>query len=168
MEQAAAFIIAAVPCLVIARGFFGGVDPYQAFVGGAKEGMQQAAALFPALAAMMLMLETVSLSGLDTLIMHLLAPVTSALSLPEAVAPVMLLRPLTGSGSLAALESVFEQHGPDSPAGVAASVLCASTETVFYTLTVYLSAAGVKHLPLVIPVSLLSGLAGAWVLGMLL
>ena len=85
MEQAAAFIIAAVPCLVIARGFFGGVDPYQAFVGGAKEGMQQAAALFPALAAMMLMLEMVSISGLDTLIMGLFdeAKLREIFAIPE-------------------------------------------------------------------------------------
>ena len=95
-------------------------------------------------------------------------PFVSAFIAPVVGAPVMLLRPLTGSGSLAALENVFAQHGPDSRAGVAASVLCASTETVFYTLTVYLAAAGVKRLPLVIPVSLLSGLAGAWVLGVMI
>lgn len=168
MEKTAAVIMAAVPCVMILRGWMAGADPYQAFVRGAGEGLKQAASLFPALAAMMLMLELVSLSGLEGLLVRLLAPVTSAMNLPAEVAPVMLLRPLTGSGSLAALENVFVQHGPDSRAGVAASVLCAATETVFYTLTVYLAAAGVKRLPLVIPVSLLSGLAGAWVLGMMI
>ena len=67
---------------------------------------------------------------------------------------MLLLRPLTGSGSLAALEALFETCGPDSRAGRIASVLMGSSETIFYTMAVYLGAAGVKKLPHALGVSL--------------
>ena len=160
--------MALVPGLIVLRGLWRGCDPYAAFARGAGEGLRSAVQVIPALAAMMLMLELLTLSGLDRLLIRVLSPLTAALSLPEEVAPLLVLRPMTGSGSLSALETILDAHGPDSRIGMIASVLTASTETVFYTLTVYLSAAGVKHLPWVVPVSLLSGLAGAWVCGLIL
>lgn len=81
---------------------------------------------------------------------------------------MLVLRPLTGSGSLTALRTIFEQCGVDSRAGRAASVLMGSSETIFYTLTVYLGATDVRRLPWVAPVSLVSYLAGAWVCGLVI
>lgn len=75
---------------------------------------------------------------------------------------MLLLRPLTGSGSIAAMEEIFRTCGVDSRAGRIASVMMGSSETIFYTMTVYLGAAGVKKLPRVLPVSLLAyGLSAA-------
>lgn len=157
-----------IPGLIILRGVWKGIDPYKAFATGAAQGLQSVRNMLPALAAMMLMLEMISLSGMDILLIRFLTPLTSLINLPPETAPLLILRPLTGSGSLSALEGIFAQYGADSRIGMTASVLMASTETVFYTLTVYLSAAGVKHLPWVVPVSLISGLAGAWVCGHIL
>lgn len=168
MERASTWLIAAVPCLIILRGSCCRVDTYRAFVSGAKDGFHTALELIPALAAMMLMLEMTARSGLEAILTNALAPLTDLLRLPKEAAPLLILRPLTGSGSLSALEGIFAAHGPDSRVGMAASVLAASTETVFYTLTVYLSAAGVKHLPWVVPVSLVSGLVGALVCGLII
>ena len=168
MENASAILMALVPGVIILRGLWRGCDPYAAFVRGAGTGLRTAVQVIPSLAAMMLMLEMLSLSGLDRLLTGLLSPVTAMLSLPEETAPLLVLRPLTGSGSLSVLETILAQHGPDSRTGMIASVLAASTETVFYTLTVYLSAAGIRRLPWVVPVSLLSGIAGAWVCGLIL
>lgn len=80
----------------------------------------------------------------------------------------MALRPLSGSASLTALEQIFVRCGVDSRAGRIASVLMGSSETIFYTLTVYLAAAKVKRLPGLIPASLISYLAGAVVAGAIL
>lgn len=116
--------------------------------------MKNALALLPALCAMLLMMAVVNASGLSGLLCRAIAPVTALLDIPEEVAPMLLLRPLTGSGSLAALEALFETCGPDSRAGRIASVLMGSSETIFYTMAVYLGAAGVKKLPHALGVSL--------------
>lgn len=131
-----------------------GTDVYGAFLRGAEKGMKNAFALLPALCAMLLMMAVVNASGLSGLLCRAIAPVTALLDIPEEVAPMLLLRPLTGSGSLAALEALFETSGPDSRAGRIASVLMGSSETIFYTMAVYLGAAGVKKLPHALGVSL--------------
>ena len=86
---------------------------------------------------------------------------------------MLILRPMTGSGSLAALQEIFAQYGADSRVGRIASVLMGSSETIFYTMSVYLGAAGVtgaagvKKLPGALGVSLLSYLTCAWVCGLI-
>ena len=102
----------------------------------------------------LLMLAVMNASGLTELLTRLVSPLTGVMHLPAEAAPMLMLRPLTGSGSLAAMERIFETCGPDSRAGRIASVLMGSSETVFYTMTVYLGAAGVKKLPYVMVVSL--------------
>lgn len=150
------------------RGVMTGCDAYGAFLRGAERGMKSALSLLPALCAMLLMLAMVNASGLAQLLSRLLSPMTAWMHLPQEVAPLLLLRPLTGSGSLAALESIFETCGVDSRAGRIASVLMGSSETIFYTMTVYLGAAGVKRLPYVMTVSLTAYLLGAALCGWLM
>ena len=81
---------------------------------------------------------------------------------------MVLLRPLTGSGSLAALENMYELCGPDSRASRIASVLMGSSETIFYTMTVYLGAVGVKKLPYAMAVSLAAYFLGVALCGWLM
>lgn len=142
-----------------------GCDVYGTFLRGAERGMKSAFSLLPALCAMLLMLALVNASGLARLLSRTISPVTSLMRLPEEVAPMLLLRPLTGSGSLAALESIYETCGVDSRGGRIASVLMGSSETIFYTMTVYLGAAGVKKLPHVMWVSLAAYLLSAALTG---
>lgn len=153
--------------LIILRGTMTGTDAYGAFLSGAQRGMKSAVALFPALCAMMLMVGVASASGLTDMATGWLTPLMRLLGLPPETAPMLLLRPLTGSGALSVLQEIFRQYGPDSRIGRAASVLMGSTETILYTMTVYLSAAGIHRLPDVLWVSLASGLAGALVCGLL-
>ena len=151
--------------LIVLRGFAAGCDVYGAFLRGAEKGMHSALSLLPALCMMLLMLGLVNASGLSQLLSRFISPLTGMMHLPEEVAPMLLLRPLTGSGSLAAMESIFETCGVDSRAGRIASVLMGSSETIFYTMTVYLSAAGIKRLPHVMLVSLTAYLISAAVCG---
>lgn len=157
--------ILALAGVVVLRGMWKGCDVYGAFLVGAEKGMRSAVTLLPALCAMLLMLALVNASGLSALLTRLISPVTGLMGLPPEVAPMLLLRPLTGSGSLAALEAIFESCGVDSRAGRIASVLMGSSETIFYTMTVYLGAAGVKRLPRVLPVSLAAYLLSAALCG---
>lgn len=153
--------------LILLRGWWKGADVYAAALRGGKRGMDAALGLLPALCAMTMLLALVEHSGLNNLLARLLSPVLRLLGLPGEVSALLVLRPLTGSGSLSALQQVFAQWGVDSRAGRAASVLMGSSETIFYTMTVYLAATDVRHLPWVLPVSLLSYLASAWLCGIL-
>ena len=153
---------------ILLRGVMTGCDVYGAFLRGAEKGMRSAISLLPALCGMLLMLAMVNASGLTRMLQWAISPLTELLRLPQEVTPMLLLRPLTGSGSLAAMEAIFAACGPDSRAGRIASVLMGSSETIFYTMTVYLGAAGVKKLPLALPVSLAAYLFGAVLCGWLM
>ena len=168
MADAAGMTVLLVCALIVLRGTVKGVDVYGAFVHGAASGAKTGAALLPPLCAMVVMLTAARASGLLTILGGYLAPVLRLFRLPEETAGVLLLRPFSGSGSLAALEEVFARCGADSRAGRIASVLVGSSETIFYTMTVYLGAAKVRRLPWVVPVSLASYLIGAAVTGALI
>ena len=160
--------IVAVTGVILLRGMMTGCDVYGAFLRGAERGMRSALELLPALCGMLLMLALFNASGMAELLTRLVSPVTGLMRLPAEVAPMVLLRPLTGSGSLAALEAIFDTCGPDSRAGRIASVLMGSSETIFYTMTVYLGAAGVKKLPHAMGISLTAYLLSAALCGWLI
>ena len=166
-EKAAAVTLILTVLLILLRGKCAGVEVYGAFLSGAKKGMDAAWQLLPALTGMLLMLSLMNASGLTALLVRLLSPLTAILNLPQEVAPMLILRPMTGSGSLAALQEIFAQYGADSRVGRIVSVLMGSSETIFYTMSVYLGAAGVKKLPGALGVSLLSYLTCAWVCGLI-
>lgn len=168
MSGLSGLAIVAVAGLIVLRGAMCRTDAYGAFLDGAKRGMDSALSLLPALCAMLLMLAMVNGSGLAALLTRLAAPLTRLARLPEELAPMLLLRPLSGSGSIAVLEQIFDTCGADSRAGRMASVLMGSSETIFYTMSVYLGAAGVKRLPYVLGVSLAAYLAGALACGLLM
>lgn len=154
--------------LIVLRGVVKGVDVYDALLRGGRQGLEAAMGILPALCAMMALMALMDASGLNTLLARALSPLMRLMNLPQETSTVLLMRPLSGSGSMAALQQVFEQCGPDSRAGRVASVLMSASETIFYTMTVYLGATGIRRLPWVIPVSLASYLIGAAVCGAML
>ena len=113
------------------------VPVFDTFTKGAAQGGQTALSLIPTLIGLLLAVNALRASGFTDGLAALLSPLTARLGLPGEVIPLALLRPLSGSGSLALLEDILKDAGPDSPAGTIACVLQASTETTFYTLTVY-------------------------------
>lgn len=161
-------LLAVIPAAVILRGMCAGTDVYEAFTDGAKQGLRTGISLAPALAAMLLMLGMARASGLTDALCRCTAPLLRLAGLPEETAAVLLLRPLTGSGSMAALKEVYALCGPDSRAGRIASVLSCASETIFYTMTVYLGAAGIRRLPWAIPVSLAAYGAAAVTAGLIM
>lgn len=161
------WVVLAAAGLIVLRGAMKGVDVYAAFVRGGRSGMESALGLLPALCAMTVLTALLNASGLGEMIAGLLAPLLELLHLPRETAMVFVLRPMSGSGSMTALQQVFAACGADSRAGRAASVLMSASETILYTMTVYLGATNVKKLPWVLPVSLASYLAGAAVCGLM-
>ena len=82
------------------------------------------------------------------------------LGIPPETAPLMLLRPVSGSGALAAATELIGQYGPDSYIGRTAAVMLGSTETTFYVLAVYFGACGIRHSRWAIPAAIVADVTG--------
>ena len=153
--------------LIIGAGLLKGVPVYDAFVEGAKAGLKTAVTILPYMIAMLSAILLMQRSGFLAGLTGLLTPVFSLIGIPQSVAPLMLLRPFSGSASLAMLQNILETQGADSKAGLIACTLMGSTETIFYTCGLYLGAAGVKKSRYAIPASLAAWLVGSIAAGML-
>lgn len=139
---------------------------YDLFVSGAKEGMAVAVQVLPSLAAMLVAVTLMERTGLIAQICQWCAPLLDFLGLPKEVAPLVAVRPLSGSASLAVLERILAQYGPDSRVGLVASTAMGSSETIFYTVCVYLSGCKDRRTGYAIPCALIGMLAGLWVSGL--
>ena len=132
---------------------------YDLFCEGCKEGLRTAVAVLPNLIAMMVAIAFLSASGLTGAIADAVAPVFAALGLPPELAPLALMRPISGSASLAMVESLMREHGADSRVGQIACVVMGSSETILYTVCVYLGAIRQKRSGYAVPCALLGALA---------
>ena len=126
-------------------------DSFDEFLLGVKSGMDITVSLLPTFIVLMVGVSMVSASGLPELLSELLSPVGSRLGIPVELMPLILLRPISGSGSNAVLADIFEKYGADSMIGYCASVLMASSETMIYVITVYFSSIKVKKTGYAIP-----------------
>lgn len=137
-------LIPLIICFVFVYALFKKVDIFNEFIQGAKESLIIAVDLIPPLIILLTAIEMLSASGTINAISNLLSPVTEAMGFPSECTSLALIRPISGSGALAVLESLFGTVSPDSYAGRVASVLMGSSETTFYTIAVYYSAVRVK------------------------
>ena len=160
----------AVPMLVTAAVLLAalrGVDVYEAMTAGAKKGLLTVWGILPSLLVIFPAIRLMQASGLPELLGVWLRPLFTLLGVPEETGLLMLLRPLSGSGALAAAEELLRRHGPDSLIGRTAAVMLGSSETSFYVIAVYFSAAGVKDSRWAIPAALCADLAcflsAAWI-----
>lgn len=154
---------AAIPSLIIIILIFGiikKVPVFDTFVEGAKEGLETTVRILPVLVGIMLGIEILNASGALNMIVSLLRPAANFFKIPEEVLPMAILRPISGSASLGLLSKQLKEYGPDSFIGRTLSVMMGSTETIFYTITVYYGAIGVKKTRYTLWVALIAGLAG--------
>ena len=98
-------------------------------------------------------------SGALDALTPLLAPALTVLGVPPETAPLLVIRPLSGSGALTAGGDIMRQYGTDSYIGRCAAVMLGCTETTFYTVAVYFGAAGIKRTRYTIPAALTADLA---------
>ena len=89
-------------------------------------------------------------------------PAFSLLGLPREVAPLVFLRPMSGSASLGMVERLMSLYGPDSRVGLIACTIMGSSETIFYTVCVYMSPLRDRRTGYAVPCALLGALAGMW------
>lgn len=120
------------------------IPVFDAFVEGAKEGIKSTVKLAPLILALIVSVNMFKESGAMDILVKLLTPIANFLNMPKDIVPLVLIKPISGSGSLALVSSIFKDFGPDSFIGKLASVIMASSETTFYILTVYLASSKFK------------------------
>ena len=158
--SAASLLPAAFIAFAALYGALRGVDVFAAFADGVRDGLRVLLGIFPALAALLTAVYMLRASGALDALTGLLSPVLGALGIPAETAPLMLIRPFSGSGALAVAGELIAAEGPDSLAGRTAAVMLGSTETTFYVIAVYFGAAGVKKTRWAIPAALCADLTG--------
>lgn len=137
-----------------------GTDVQAALMRGAEAGMHTAARIFPALVILFPAVYMLRASGALDALSELLAPVLSRIGVPAACVPLLLLRPISGSGALAFASEIMETCGADSLTGRTAAVMMGATETTFYVAAVYFGAAGIRKTRHAIPAALCADAAG--------
>ena len=142
-----------VPALLAGVGLYGaltGTDVFSALTAGALDGLRTVVRIFPALVALLAAVSILRASGALDALTRLCAPVLAWLG----------IRPVSGSGALAAASDIIGAYGPDSRIGRTAAVMLGSTETTFYVLAVYFGACGVRRSRWAIPVAIAADLTG--------
>lgn len=139
-------IIVLIILFILSYGIIKNVKVYECFVEGAKEGLTICLRIFPYLLAMLCAVAIFRGSGALNVFIQIFKPFVSFIGLPSEVLPLVLIKPLSGSGALGVLTDTLQKYGADSYIGRVSAILMGSTETIFYTLSVYYGAVGIKKI----------------------
>ena len=144
LDVLAAFVL---PTIIIGfplYGLFKRVPVYEEFVTGAKEGFQVAVNIIPYLVAILFAVAMFRASGAMDLFVNGLRPFLEPLGWPPEVLPMVITRPLTGSGSAGIMLDLINRYGSDSIIVKTAATMFGSTETTFYVIAVYFGAVNIR------------------------
>ncbi len=133
---------------------------YSLLLQGASEGLELLLSLIPTLIILLTAVSMLRSSGAIELLEKLVGPVFRVFGIPEETALLVLIRPISGSAALAAGTQLMLEHGVDSQIGRTVAVMLGSTETTFYTISVYFGAAGIKKTRFTILAALIADLVG--------
>ena len=145
---------------VIFYGFKKKVNIYDAFLEGAKEGLMISFNIFPSIIAMVFAINIFLDSNFVNAVLGVFTPVLNLINIPLEIMPMALLRPISGTATLAIMNDIFINYGPDSYVGRLASVLQGCTDTTIYVLALYFSSIGVKRIRYSLSVGLFADLVG--------
>lgn len=146
------YVIPVIFIAVIGFAAFKRVNVFSSFSRGAGEAVKFVLSLMPLLACMFIMCELFERSNLSEAMSTALSPLFGALGIPPQLSKLILIKPFSGSGSLAYLTGIINEFGADSYIARCACVLYGSSETVFYISVVYFARCIQKRrtLPIVI------------------
>lgn len=155
------FIIPIFLILLLIYSRFKKVNSYMAFASGAKSSINLSLDIFPFLVTIFVAINLFRESGLLNYLNIALSPIFSFLGIPTELCELVLIRPFSGSASLAITEHLYSTFGVDSYISRCASVIMGSSETVFYIATIYFSQTKAKKLLYAIPIALFCTFVGA-------
>lgn len=136
------------------------LDLYALLQEGVRDGGRLLLSIFPSLLLLLSAVELLRASGAFSLLTSFVSPLCSLLGIPPETVPLVLIRPFSGSAALAVGAELMQTYGVDSVIGRTAAVMLGSTETTFYTVSVYFGAAGIRDTRHTIPAALIADLTG--------
>lgn len=131
--------------IIVFKGVREKVSVFDIFLKGATEGVEISLKIFPTLVGLFVAIGMLRSSGVLDFITKLISPALVAIRFPKEIVPLALLRPISGSASLAVAIDIIKQNGVDSFIGVLAAVIMGATETTLYTIAVYTSSVKIKN-----------------------
>ena len=135
-------------------------DVYSALIDGGKDGLKLIVTIAPALVILLTAVHMLRASGAIELLTQWLSTLSKCIGIPAEVLPLMLLRPFSGSAALAVGADLMATYGVDSLIGRTAAIMLGSTETTFYTISVYFGASNIKKTRYAIPAALIADFVG--------
>ncbi len=152
------YLIPAIVAIILIYAISKKIDIFDSFLHGVKEGIKTSINLFPTIFAMILAITLLTQSNIINELSSYLKPIFDKLNFPIETLPLAILRPISGSSSLAILNDILGKYGPDSLIGRIASVMQGSTDTTLYIIGLYFSSIGIKKIRYSLLVGLLADL----------
>ena len=146
--------------LIVGYGLKEKIKVYDTFLDGAKEGLEMVFRLLPTLIGIFMAIGALRSSGILDLIVKIISPICIFFDLPSQIMPLALIRPISGSASMAVAVDIMQEFGVDSTIGMIASTIMGSTETTLYTIAVYTGCVGIKKIRFALATALIADFVG--------
>lgn len=146
--------------IIISFGISEKINVYDTFLKGVKEGIKTVIKLYPTLLGIFIAVGLLRASGILDFIINIIYPIISFLNIPTEIMPLAILRPISGSASMAVATDIMNNYGVDSKIGLMVSVIMGSTETTLYTIAVYTSSVKIKNTRNILVASLIADVVG--------
>ena len=146
--------------IIVLYGIIEKKDVFDKFIEGAKEGMKMVVNIFPTLIGLFLAVGSLRASGVIDLCISIIEPILNIIKFPSEIMPLAILRPISGSSSIAIATDIMKKYGVDSQLGIIASIIMGATETTLYTITVYSTSVNIKKTRFVFLASIMADIVG--------
>ena len=153
----------AMPLIILMIVIYGVIEKkevFDKFIEGAKEGIKIIINIFPTLIGLFLAVGALRSSGVIDIVIKILDPLLNIINFPTEIMPLALLRPISGSSSIAVATDIMKTFGVDSQIGIMAAVIMGATETTLYTIAVYSSSVKIKKTRFVLIAALTADIVG--------
>lgn len=159
MNTISTIIIPTIITVIVLIGAYEKKEVYNTFCDGAIEGIHTLKNMFPTLIAVFLAIAMLRSSGIIEFVVDKIDYISRNINIPKEILPLMIIKPITGSGSLAMATDLMKEYGGDSRIGLLAGTIMSSSETTFYVIAMYLGSIKIKRSGKVIIPALIADLA---------
>lgn len=146
--------------IIVVYGFLERKEVFDKFIEGAKDGIKIVINIFPTLIGLFLAVGALRNSGVIDIVVKLIEPILNLVNFPSEIMPLAILRPISGSSSIAIATDIMKNFGVDSQIGIMSAVIMGATETTLYTIAVYSSSVKIKKTRFVLIASLIADIVG--------
>lgn len=153
----------AMPAIILLIIIYGLIEKnkiFDDFLEGAKDGLGIVLSIFPTLIGLFMAIATLRSSGILDMIVNIMKPILNFIHIPSEIVPLMLIRPISGSSSIAVATDIMKNYGVDSKIGIIASTIMGATETTLYTIAIYTGSVGIKKTRFVLFAALIADAVG--------